>query len=178
MSFVLAIRAEKILTIHCKYRRGRAIMRLICLDYAHIHDIRDVTYADKPKFNKHVTVVEVSEHQSHQLSVAVSANPFVDNLVFSRVKETTPSYNRSLAAADSAKNALNDLIDDFENISWLLEPISVRWSWSLSEDTISLHIHNATLHDAGLYVARVSNTLGDSLFFTRLHVKSRFFCFN
>ena len=122
--------------------------------------------------------MEVSEQQSHQLSEPVRANPFVDNLVFSRVKETTPSYNRSLAATDSAKSALNDLIDDFENISWLLEPIPSRWSWSLSHDAISLHIHNASLLDAGLYVARVSNTLGDSLFFMRLHVKSTFFCFN
>lgn len=107
----------------------------------------------------------------------VHANPPADNLVFSRVKETTPpSYsNRSLIsrADQPAKGALNDLIDDLENISWLLEPVPAHWSWSLSGDTVSVHIHNATLYDAGLYVARVSNTLGDSLFFVRLLIKSR-----
>ena len=150
-------------------------MRLICLDDdrhcgALWRTCRSL-HADKPKFNKHLAVVEVNEQQNHQLSVAVRANPSVDNLVISRVKETT-------ATANAAKSALNDLIDDLENSSWLLEPIPVLWSSRISADTISLHIHNATVPDAGLYLARVSNTLGDSLFFIRLHVKSTFFCFN
>lgn len=134
-------------------------------------------YADKPKFNSHIVVVEVSEQASHKLSVPVRANPFVDNLVFSRVKETTPNYTHSLAATDSTASAnsasrVNDLIDDFENISWLVESVPSRWTFSLSLETISLHIDNATISDGGLYMARVSNTLGDSLFFLRLHVKS------
>lgn len=127
-------------------------------------------------------MVEVSEQASQKLSVPVRANPFVDNLVFSRVKETTPNYTRRLAATDTASatsaSRVNALIDDFENISWLVESVPSRWTFSLSLETISLHIDNATITDGGLYMARVSNTLGDSLFFLRLHVKSTSLRFN
>lgn len=121
--------------------------------------------------------MQVNEQQSRQLSVTVRANPFVDNLVFSRVKETTPNYNGTVSKEDFVKSALNHLIDEYQNISWLLEPVPPHWSWTLSRDNIALNVHNASPADAGLYVARVSNTLGDSLFFTRLFVKSTFLCF-
>ena len=137
-----------------------------------------ITHADKPKFNNYVNLVQVNEQQSHQLSVAVRANPFVDNLVFSRVKETSPNYNRTVSKEEIVKSALNDLIDDYQNNTWLLEPIPSHWSWTFSRDIVSLNIQNATVLDEGLYVARVSNTLGESLFFTHLLVKCTFFlCF-
>jgi len=137
-----------------------------------------VTHADKPKFNNYVNVVQVQQHQSHQLKMMVRSNPSADNLAFSRVKETITRNNRSLAKVDSVESALSELIDDLEKVSWLLEPVPAHWSWSLVRDTISVHIHNASLHDAGLYVARVSNTLGDSLAFIRLLIKSKFHRFN
>lgn len=123
-----------------------------------------VPTADKPKFNNNVNYVEVNEQQDYEHSVLVRANPFVDNLVFSRVKETT----------NGSSTVAQDPIYEFENISWLFEPIPSHWSWSLSRDNeIVYRIVNASTRDTGLYVARVSNSLGDSLLFIRLLVKGK-----
>lgn len=141
-------------------------------------------YADKPKFNKNVNYVEVNEQQSYEHNVVVHANPFADNLLFSRVKETTANITGShqstglLFAKQLGSGALNtplDPIQDFGNISWMFEPIPTHWSCSLlNNKEIVLRIVNASVHDAGLYVARVSNTLGDSLLLIRVIVKSEY----
>lgn len=130
---------------------------------------------DKPKFNNYINFIQLDEHESRQLDVMVRANPSVDNLVFNRVKETTSqsASRTNVTQYQQRVTILDDLIDDYANISWMVEPMPTHWSFILTGDQIRLNIVNVTAIDSGLYMARVSNTLGDSVFFTRIHVKSK-----
>ncbi|KAI2806235.1 heterophilic cell-cell adhesion via plasma membrane cell adhesion molecule [Blomia tropicalis] len=129
---------------------------------------------DKPKFNNYINFIQLDEHESRQLDVMVRANPSVDNLVFNRVKETTSqsASRTNVTQYQQRVTILDDLIDDYANISWMVEPMPTHWSFILTGDQIRLNIVNVTAIDSGLYMARVSNTLGDSVFFTRIHVKT------
>lgn len=127
--------------------------------------------------------MELNEHDSAHLSVNAYSNPDVESVVFSRLLQKAAAAAISwkgvnlenlFGAAEGSEHVLSSLIDGIPNPSWLLAPVPAHWSWNVVSNVIFVNIHNATIADDGLYVARVGNTLGVSSFAIRLSIKSEF----
>ena len=63
----------------------------------------------------------------------------------------------------------------WENIQDYLELIPSQWHWQLSVDnhSILIDMYNVTRNDYGLYVLRAENSIGYSLMFIRLFIRSK-----
>lgn len=148
----------------------------VFLTQCHCYNTHNKT--DKPKFSKSITTIELNEYDSAHLSLNVYSNPAVEKVVFNRLQKAISSKGANLENVfvneEEYANVLGNLIDGMSNPSWLLVPVPSHWSWNVVSNVIFVNIHNATISDDGLYVARVSNTLGTSSLAIRLSIKSEF----
>ncbi|KAH9422465.1 hypothetical protein DERP_003141 [Dermatophagoides pteronyssinus] len=138
-----------------------------------------ITNHDKPKFLKISETIELNEWENFQLKILLYSNPSTDSIRMDRIEKMNDNtiLDRILISIQP-DILLNNL--KWENIVDYLKPIPLEWHSKLSSSSLSnnhssiitLDMINVTRNDYGLYVLRTENSVGYSLMFIRLFIRS------
>ncbi|KAH9521583.1 plasma membrane cell adhesion molecule [Dermatophagoides farinae] len=138
---------------------------------------------NKPKFLKTIETIELNERENFQLQILLRSNPISNSIRMNRImrkistsKHDDADNNLQLDRLLIANQRSDFLLENlkWENIQDYLELIPSQWHWQLSVDnhSILIDMYNVTRNDYGLYVLRAENSIGYSLMFIRLFIRT------